>query len=98
MTPALVFRPVALREYEEAAAWYEAQQSELGSDFVAEIESVLATITRQPDRYPIALRATREAPVSRFPYCVYYRVHSGRIVVTAVFHNARDPAVWQKRS
>ena len=98
MNRALVFRPPALSEYEDAAAWYDAQQPGLGTEFVAEIESTLQKIADQPDRYPIALRTTREAPVARFPYCVYYRAHPSRIVVTAVFHNSRDPAVWQRRT
>ncbi len=40
----------------------------------------------------------REAIVSRFPYCVYYRVKRKRILITAVFHTSRDPAVWQSRN
>jgi plasmid stabilization system protein ParE len=98
MTANLVFRPAATLEYEEAASWYEAQQPGLGSAFVAEVETTLQAITRQPDRYPVALRGTREAPVSRFPYCVYYREHGNRIVVTAVLHSSRDPEVWKRRS
>jgi plasmid stabilization system protein ParE len=97
MSRSLAFRPAAALEYEDAAAWYETQQPGLGSEFVAQVESVLDTIVRQPDRYPLATRTTREAPVARFPYCVYYRVHSNRIVITAVFHNSRNPAVWRNR-
>jgi plasmid stabilization system protein ParE len=95
--------PVALRaaaqaEADEAAVWYEGKQAGLGADFLTELQRVLDTIAGQPDRYPVALGDTREAAMSRFPYCVFYRTRPGRVVVTAVFHTARDPSVWQGRS
>jgi plasmid stabilization system protein ParE len=93
-----VFRPAAEAEYLGAVAWYEAQQPGLGSDFEAEVQAVIDTIANQPDRYPAVHRDTREAPVKRFPYCVYYRVRSDRLVVLAVFHQSRDPADWQVRA
>ena len=97
MTLPLVFRPAAQAEFDAAAVWLAAQRSGLGSDFVAEVQQVLDTIAGQPERYPIVLGDAREAPVSRFPYCVYYRVKPDRVVVIAVFHLSRDPAVWQGR-
>jgi plasmid stabilization system protein ParE len=94
----VVFRPAAEAEYVGAVAWYEGQQPGLGSDFEAEVQTVLDTIANHPDRYPIAHSDTREAPVRRFPYCVYYRVRPDRLVVLAVFHQSRDPADWQGRA
>ncbi len=34
------------------------------------------------------------ALVSRFPYAVFYRAESKRVVVLAVLHTARDPSIW----
>lgn len=98
MSLPLVFRPVAQAEFHAAAAWYEGQRPGLGSDFVAEVQQVLDNIANQPDRYPIASGDVREAPVARFPYCVYYRVKPNRAVVIAVFHTSRDPSIWQGRA
>ena len=98
MSLPLAFRAAARAEFQDAAAWYESQRVGLGGDFVDEVQKVLDTVAGQPDRYPIASGDVREAPVSRFPYCVYYRVKPGRVVVIAVFHTARDPAAWQSRS
>jgi plasmid stabilization system protein ParE len=97
MSLPLVFRPAAQAEFDEAAAWYEAQRPGLGDDFVAEVQHVLDTIAQHPERYPIVEGDVREALVSRFPYCIYYRAKPDRIVVIAVFHTARDPSVWQGR-
>lgn len=97
MTLPMVFRPVAQAEFDAAAAWYEGQQPGLGNDFVAEVQQVFDTIANHPERYPIADGDVREALVSRFPYCIYYRVKPDRVVVIAVFHTSRDPSIWQGR-
>ena len=34
------------------------------------------------------------ALVCRFPYAVFYRAESKRVVVLAVLHTARDPSIW----
>ncbi len=97
MSLPITFRPIAQGEFDEAALWYEDQRPGLGDEFVAEVQQVLDTLAEHPERYPLALADVREALVPRFPYCVYYRVRSDRIVIIAVFHSSRDPAVWQAR-
>lgn len=98
MSLPVVLRAAARDEAEEAARWHEGKKAGLGADFLAELQRVVDVISGQPDRYPVVLGDTREAPLARFPYCVYYRERSDRLVVTAVFHTARDPSVWQGRS
>ena len=93
-----MLRAVAQDEADDAARWFEGKQVGLGVDFVTELQRVFEVISSQPDRYPLVLGDTREAPLGRFSFCVYYRVRSDRVVVTAVFHTARDPSVWQRRS
>ena len=97
MSLPLVIRAAAQAEFDDAAAWCESQGSGLGFDFVHEVERVLDEIVRNPKRYPIGSGDIREAAVPRFPYCVYYRVKPDRIVVIAVFHSLRNPAIWQSR-
>jgi toxin ParE1/3/4 len=94
----VVFRSAAETEYLVAAAFYEGQQAGLGAEFESEVQAVLDTIANHSDRYPIAVRDIREAPVKRFPYCIYYRVRADRLVILAVFHQSRDPAEWQSRT
>jgi plasmid stabilization system protein ParE len=98
MSLPIVFRAAAQAEFDEAAGWYEAQKAGLGTDFVAEVQRVLDTISNQPERHAIVSGDIREGLVSRFPYCVYYRVKPDRVVVIAVFHSSRDPAIWQGRA
>ncbi len=91
------FRPTAQAEFDSAVAWYEQARPGLGADFTAAVQAVLAEAARTPDRFPVADRDVREGPVHGFPYCVYYRVRSGRLVVIAVYHQARDPSGWRGR-
>src|SRR5262245_44318490 len=93
----LVLRPQAQAEFDDAAVWYESQRTGLGHDFISEVDKVFDNIANQPDRYAVVHGDIREAPVLRFPNCVYYRVKPDRLVVIAVFHSARDPAIWQSR-
>lgn len=91
-------RHAAQAEYDRAADWYESRKRGLGLRFVAAVRQTLGNLATQPDRWPEVLPGIREAPVSKWPYCVYYQVHADHIMVLAVFHAARDPAIWQARA
>jgi len=97
MTLPVVFRRQARREFDEAGDWYEKERTGLGLEFIVEIERLLTRIAAVPNQFPIIYRDVRKAVAQRFPYCIYFREHSQRIVVLAVFHSARNPAVWQGR-
>jgi toxin ParE1/3/4 len=69
-----------------------------GSAFTAAVREVLNRIAEQPKFYPEVFQDVREALVQGYPYCVYYREEAAHVLVLAVFHTARDPAVWQGRA
>ncbi|OKH40073.1 recombinase [[Phormidium ambiguum] IAM M-71] len=98
MNYVLVFRPEVREELEEAYNWYESQQPGLGDDFLECVDEILNRICQIPESFPVVYRDVRRAVVRRFPYVVYYRIVSSRVVVTAIFHGRRDPKVWQARS
>ena len=97
MSLPITFRRQARREFDDAADWYEQRRSGLGARFVAAVQDVLDEAAANPRRYPEVLDCVREGIVHGFPYCVYFREENGEIVVLAVFHSSRDPAVWQSR-
>jgi len=97
MSSPIVFGRAARTEFDAAADWYEQRRAGLGAAFVAAIQEALDRIAAQPDFYPIALEDVREAMVSGFPYCIYYREEPGQVLILAVFHSARDPTIWQGR-
>lgn len=86
MNRPLLLRAAAQREFGEAAVWYEKQRPGLGKDFVDRVQRVLDKIADQPEHYPLVTNTVREAPVSGFPYAVYYRVRPQQVVIIAVFH------------
>lgn len=97
MTLKVVFRPAARAEFDDAALWYDERQAGLGARFVGDIERAIDLAAKYPDRYPIKHEAIRCVRARRFPYSVFYLAETERIVVLAVFHASRDPAVWQAR-
>jgi len=98
MNYVLVFRPEVREELNEAYNWYENQQTGLGDDFLNCIDDILNRICQMPESYPIVYRDIRRSVVRRFPYAVYYRIVSSRVIVTAIFHSRRDPKSWKIRT
>ena len=89
MTLAVAFR---------RAARYEAQRSGLGVEFISEVERCIALAAEQPQLFTIVHKNTRRVAVRRFPYSIYFRAEPNRVIVFAVFHGNRDPAIWQSRA
>ena len=94
----VVFRRAARAEFDLAALWYEEQQPGLGLQFTSEIDLAVNLAAEYPERFPIKHRDIRCVQARRFPYSVFYCVEATRIVVLAVFHARRDPAIWQTRA
>ena len=83
---------------DEAYNWYEQQKIGLGDEFIDCIDELLDRICLMPQSYPIVYRDVRRAIIKRFPYAIYYRLVSSRIIVTAIFHSHRNPKSWQRRT
>lgn len=98
MTLRVAFRRAARDEFDTAALWYEERQTGLGAQFTSEIRNAVELASNDPERFPIKYGAIRCVHVRRFPYSVYFLRESRRIVVLAVFHARRNPAIWQARA
>lgn len=98
MTLQAVFRPAATAEFDGATLWYEDRRPGLGAQFVSEIDNAVELASKYPDRYPVKHKEIRCVRAHRFPYSIYYIVEVEQIVVLAVFHARRDPAIWQSRA
>jgi len=97
MTLKVAFRKAARAEFDAAALWYKQRHPSLGLRFVAEIDRAVELAATNPNRFPVKHGQIRCVQARHFPYSVFYLVESERIVVLAVFHARRDPAIWQKR-
>jgi plasmid stabilization system protein ParE len=87
--------PEAKAEFDADADWYEEKQIGLGVDFVA--KDVLNRIAKNPRIHATIHGDVRKAVVQRFPYIVLCVEEPDEVVVIAVFHTSRDPAIWKKR-
>lgn len=93
----VVVRPAARAEFDGAALWYEDRQPGLGIQFAVEIDRAIGLASDHPDRYPVIHKEIRCIRARRFPYSIFYIVESRQIVVLAIFHARRDPAIWRAR-
>jgi toxin ParE1/3/4 len=93
-----VLRRAARAELDGAVVWYEERQRGLGARFMSEIDRVVNLAAEHPERFPVKHRDIRCVRARRFPYSVFYRIEAKRIVILAVFHARRDPAIWKTRA
>lgn len=84
MTLSITFAPAATTDVIDAVRWYEAQRAGLGATFYSEIARLTTLAATHPTRYPLIVKDIRRVTLRRFPYSIYFRATSARIVVLAV--------------
>jgi toxin ParE1/3/4 len=95
--PEPLFRAAALAEYHEAIVWYEARGAGLGTRLADAVEAAIDRIMSSPESFAKSRGEVRDAPVADFPFRIYYKLRTDRVVVLAVYHTARNPKGWTKR-
>jgi toxin ParE1/3/4 len=91
------FHPEAEVEYVQAAEYYAAIDSSLGTRFFDEVERLISQVRRQPDRFLRFSVLARRALSRQFPYSVIYLDEPDRIWIVAVMHAKRCPSYWRER-
>lgn len=86
-------------ELAEAVAWYAENDPALGTELRVEIEATVDRIIESPLSFPTVFRSNvRRILTDRFPYSIFFRVIDEKtIVIISVFHNRRNPIIWQGR-
>ena len=98
MKRGIIFAPLARLEFEDAAAWYEAQRPGLGEEFRIEVNATLQQVLKSPERFRLASPSTHKAALKRFrKYSIYYSIELDAINMASVFHGARNPAELRGR-
>src|SRR4051794_36004843 len=92
----------ALRELDEAAAWYEARQTGLADRFLEDFDSVLPQLRHHPRSFPClqdvpASFEVRRALLPHFPYALIFLELERELRVIAVAHVKRRPLYWVHR-
>ena len=98
MSLPIAFHRAASAEFIEASTWYEGKRLGLGLEFIAEVDRCVSLASKNPLQLAVVREDIRRVVANRFPYSVYFRAEPHRIVVLAVFHGNRNPAIWQARA
>ena len=81
-------------EVRDAAEYYEDRVEGLGVDFTHKVDEALLDICENPQRWVVLKQDIRRRLISRFPYCLLYRIENEEVVVVAVMHLSRQPGYW----
>ena len=91
----LYFSKAASRELDEAFAYLEHQQADLGYRFVADVEEALARIRHQPLAWHPLGKDLRRCHLRNFRYGVIYRICNEQAEILAIAHDSRRPGYWR---
>jgi len=91
MTDTLRFLPEVEDDAINGFAWYETKSPGLGEDFLRMFYACSGDILRNPLLYPKVHNEFRRCLLRRFPYALYFTINSDQIIITGLFHGARDP-------
>jgi toxin ParE1/3/4 len=78
----------------DAVAWYEIGAPAVVPAFLLAVDAVLAQAAHYPESFPLVRPDIRRALLRRFPYGVFYSHEPEALVVVAIVHARRDPALW----
>lgn len=87
----------AQTDLDKIARWYQDQRQGLGIEFLKSVEESLAFAEENPDIFQEVAPSVRRCLTNRFPYAIYYRKESDRIIVLGIFHSSRSPRGWRRR-
>jgi plasmid stabilization system protein ParE len=93
----VTFNELAERELNDAAQYYEQEQSGLGVAFIAEVERCTRAVDEFPEAGPLVLGSILRRLCSRFPYALLYSVTESEIRILAVMNLKRRPGDWAGR-
>jgi plasmid stabilization system protein ParE len=91
----LRIRAAARRDVAESHSWYVARSPAAAERFMAELDVLFGALAENPMMFPEVYGEVRRALMRHFPYAVYFVLHSHRIAVLRVLHQARDPREWR---
>ena len=93
----LFFHPLAEKEFEISADWYQERSIKQEKRFIKNVLSLIEIIIDNPHSFRKIKGEKRTAKVSDFPFSIIYIADSDTIFIVSVFHHSRNPKIWDKR-
>ena len=98
MSLAVIFKPAARLEFEEAVAWYEGERPGLGRVFKLEVKLALKRAVASPGHLQRVRGRAQKIRLLRFKkYASYFAVKNDAFAVLSVFHASRNPLELEQR-
>ncbi|MCX6579650.1 MAG: type II toxin-antitoxin system RelE/ParE family toxin [Candidatus Aminicenantes bacterium] len=97
MSYKIIIRPEAEADLTESFRWYQDQVPGLGLEFLSCVDDAFDLIIKDPRIYQKIYKNVRRSITHRFPYEIFYIIDRDNIIVLAVLHAKRDPAILKKR-
>lgn len=95
----VVILPLAKKDINEAAQWYQTKQHGLGKRFTGEVRNKVSFIERNPKACVKKYDNVRTAVLNNFPFLIHYTIDEIKdfIVISAILHTSRNPKIWENR-
>ena len=97
MIPEAGIHPLASRELEEAALFYDQRVPRLGERLLNEVRKAAELILLFPEAAPVVGATVRQKALDRFPYSLFYTFENNAVFIVAVAHQKREPMYWKDR-
>lgn len=94
---AVLFDPMAEREFADSAGYYEAQEAGLGERFRRATWAAIRLIERYPQAGELVRPGVRKVLEPRFPDKLIDAIDQDDIYLIAVAHGHRRPQYWVDR-
>jgi len=98
MKKVISFTDDAKGDINDAYNYYEEIRSNLGEEFLDEVDETVANITTNAKMYAKIYGHVRRAVLNRFPYAVLYVIRDVEVTIFAVFNTYKNPKKWEKRA
>ena len=84
------YHPLTVSDLNSAAAYYNRQRPNLGTEFRSEIYATIDRIRSNPFQFPVVENGIRRGFVGRFPYSVLFRiVNDDTVRILLIRHHRR---------
>lgn len=93
MSYKVVILPIAETEAEQAAIYYEDQKTNLGIDFLYELDKAREALSEHPQHYSFISdnKTLRSIALKQFPYQLIFRIEGHNVIVLSVHHEKQKP-------
>ncbi len=97
MTYTLRFLPEVEDDAINGYFWYETKSPGLGDEFLRMFYACTGDIPRNTLLYKKVYAEFRRCLLRRFPFAIYFIINIDQVIVTGLFHCARDPRVIESK-